>query len=170
MSPALRSDSAIGLAGHLLIALALSAATPGCRRTPDAPRAPHVEIRGHRWLVDVAMTAEDRYTGLSGRQHLPADVGMLFIYPRPEVLEFCMRGCLVPLDIAFIDSDLRVVRTHTMAVEPDRAGRVSYSSQRPAQYALEMAGGSLGRVGVRVGDRVRFSAEIPSPAKAEEGP
>jgi uncharacterized membrane protein (UPF0127 family) len=95
---------------------------------------------------------------------------MLFIYPRPEVLEFCMRGCVVPLDIAFINSDLRVVRMHTMAVEPDRAGRVSYSSQHPVQYALEVAGGSLGRLGVRVGDRVTFSAEIPSPAKAEEGP
>jgi len=160
----------MSLTRHILIALALSGAMRGCDRRPATPRASHVEIRGHRWFVDLALTVEDRYTGLSGRQHLPPDVGMLFVYPQANVLDFCMRGCVAEIDIAFIDADRRVVRLYTMAVEPDRAGRVSYSSHSPAQYALEVAGGSFRRVGVQVGDRVTFSAGIPPPAKAEAGP
>jgi len=156
-------------ARHIAIVAALLAAA-GCHRSPPRRKAPHVEIRGHRWFVDVAMTAEQRYHGLAGRQHLPQDVGMLFVYPEPQVLDFCMRGCLTPIDIAFIDRDLRVVQMHAMQVEPDQAGRVSYSSNVPAQYALEVAAGSLRTAGVRVGDRVTFSAGIPPATKAEGGP
>lgn len=157
-------------ARYIGIVVVMLCAAEGCRRTPPEPQAPYVEIRGRRWFVDVAMTVDDRYTGLSGRQHLPGDVGMLFIYPQPQVLDFCMRKCVIPIDIAFIDEDLRVVRTYTMQVEPGLGEQVSYSSEAPAQYALEVAGGSLRAAGVQVGDRVRFSREIPPAAKAEPGP
>ncbi len=95
---------------------------------------------------------------------------MLFIYPQPRILNFCMRGCVIPLDIAFIGADFRVVAIHTMAVEPDHLGRVSYSSSLPAQFALELPAGSLGRAGVRVGDKVIFAGNIPEAAKAQAGP
>ncbi|MCK4601100.1 MAG: DUF192 domain-containing protein, partial [Phycisphaerae bacterium] len=84
--------------------------------------------------------------------------------------KFWMQGCLIPLDVAFISSDKRVVKIHTMAVEPDLAGWNLYSSQVPAQYALEVSAGMFQRVGVRVGDAVTFSGDIPEAAKAEDGP
>jgi len=95
---------------------------------------------------------------------------MLFVYPSPKALDFCMRDCFIPLDIAFIDADLRVVVTYTMAVEPDRAGSVSYSSLRPAQFALELPAGALSRAGVRPGDKVVFSAQIHEAAKEADSP
>ena len=94
---------------------------------------------------------------------------MLFIYPTPQPLEFCMRVCVIPIDIAFIDGDLRVVSTHTMAVEPDLAGRVLYPSGPAAQYVLEVAAGALAKAGVKPGDRVILQ-NTPDAAKAELGP
>ena len=145
----------------------LAASVGGCRDKAEPAR---VVINGQTWFVDLATTREQRRTGLGGRSNLNDNVGMLFIYPRPEVLQFCMRGCLVSLDIAFIDADKRVVKIHTMPAEEDMIGRVTYSSESPAQYALETAAGSLARAGVRVGDLVTFVGDIPDATKAEDGP
>jgi uncharacterized membrane protein (UPF0127 family) len=91
---------------------------------------------------------------------------MLFIFEEPAILDFCMRDCCIPLDIAFMDSDRRVVAVHSMAVEADRAGRVKYSSQVPAQYALEVPAGALGRAGVTTGSVAVFSNMPSAAAKA----
>ncbi|MCD6303901.1 MAG: DUF192 domain-containing protein, partial [Planctomycetes bacterium] len=129
-----------------------------------------VTIRGHTWQVELAVTPEQRYRGLSNRKELPAGRGMLFVFETPQVLEFCMRQCLIPLDIAFIDENLRVVKTCTMAVEPYGFERAVYSSDRPAQYALEVPAGSLAAAGVAVGDTVRFSGIEAGAAKALSAP
>ncbi|KKK82793.1 hypothetical protein LCGC14_2799850 [marine sediment metagenome] len=79
----------------------------GCDDAPPAPATsvvPTVTIRGHAWRVEVAATPERRYRGLAGRRRLADDAGMLFVFAEPERLEFCMRGCLIDLDIAFIDA------------------------------------------------------------------
>ena len=74
------------------------------------------------------------------------------------------------LDIAFIASDLRVVKTCTMPVEPYGFEEKTYPSEFPAQYALEVAAGQLAAAGVKVGDKVEFSPGVPPAAKAAPGP
>lgn len=154
-------------AGAVVLCLVLSAAC-GCRSTK--PAAPQVTINDKSWFVSVAATAREQFEGLSGRSNLRDNEGMLFVYSSPQVLNFCMRSCSHPLDIAFIDADFRIVKIHTMQVEPDRLGRVNYSSEVPARFALEVAGGSLNRAGIKIGDKVFFSGDIPDATKAEDGP
>ena len=128
----------------------------GCDRNKET----YVTINGRRWHVELATTPERRFLGMSGRQDVPDGTGMLFIFRDSQPRAFVMRGCLVPLDIAFIDEGLRIVAIHTMAVEEDRAGRKKYRSGRPAKYALEVAAGALAQARVNVGDAVTFSAAI----------
>ena len=142
----------------LLAGLVVLGTCCGCQKAQPQPR---VVINGRGWLVDLARTPQEQYTGLGGRTHLSADVGMLFIFSEPRELTFCMRNCEIPLDIAFISEDLKVVSVQTMAVEPDRAGRVIYHSGAPAKYALEVAAGGLTGAGAKPGDTVRF-IDIPS--------
>jgi uncharacterized membrane protein (UPF0127 family) len=97
---------------------------------------------------------------MSGRQDVPPGTGMLFIFRDSQPRAFVMRGCLVPLDIAFIDEGLRIVAIHTMAVEPDGAGQKKYRSLKPAMYALEVAAGELSAAGVTVGDTATFSPAV----------
>lgn len=121
------------------------------------------------YIVELAMTRAQRAQGLMGRTELPADRGMLFIYPQPQPLNFWMRNCVIPIDILFLDAEGKVVNLHEMAVEPDRSGSVPYPSHVPAQYALELAGGTIEREGIKIGQRVEL-LDVPDPATAESGP
>ncbi|MBN1942524.1 MAG: DUF192 domain-containing protein [Phycisphaerae bacterium] len=149
--------------------LVLPWAVLGCgeNKSPPPEKA-QVRLGGRTWNVELAMTDSRRYAGLSGRRELPPDGGMLFVYPQEQKLSFCMRGCEIPIDIAFLDRNLRVVNLYEMAVEPDRLGRTSYLSHVPVLYALEVAGGALKRAGVRVGDRAEFFG-VPPAEQAEPG-
>ena len=151
----------------LAAATLLLAGPLSCRRKAGPAT---VIINGRGWVVDLAVTGQQRYEGLSGRRSLLEGTGMLFIFPDAKVREFCMRGCTIPLDIAFVGPDMRVVKIHTMTVEPDLAGRTAYSSDEPAQYALEVEGGSFEPAGVAVGQLVTFAGDIPEATKAEHGP
>ncbi|MCE5325758.1 MAG: DUF192 domain-containing protein [Planctomycetaceae bacterium] len=148
-------------AGAILIAAAMLAggcsepAQPSSRTVAGA--GPTAAVNGHVWRLELAQTYEQRYQGLGGRTSMADDAGMLFIYDNPQVLDFCMRGCFIDLDIAFLDEQGVVVATHTMKAESDRVGRVTYSSGQPAQYALEVAAGSLARHKVKVGSQIRIS-------------
>lgn len=154
------------LSAFVVIAMTLM---PGCKDAKCEPTET-VTVRGQSWLVELADTDDLRYQGLSDRESLPPGRGMLFLFPYPQRLDFCMRQCLIPLDIAFIDSDMRVVRMCTMEVEPYGLHEKEYTSVVPAQYALEVPKGALAAAGVQVGDLVEFSANMPAAAKAEPSP
>lgn len=140
------------------------------RRSRRGPVVGEVTLAGRTWRVEVAMSAHERYVGLGGRDRLEPGTGMLFVYPCPGETEFTMRGCVVPLDIAFLSADRRVVSMDTMAVEPDRAGRKPYRPAAPAQYIIEVPAGELAEAGVTVGERATFSRNIPFPLLADPRP
>jgi uncharacterized membrane protein (UPF0127 family) len=59
--------------------------------------------------VDVADTEAEQRRGLMGVEHLPADEGMAFVYEGSVEHTFWMKDTLIPLSIAFVDADGRVV-------------------------------------------------------------
>ena len=67
-----------------------------------------------------------------------------------------MKNTIIPLDIAYVDSQGKIVKTYTMAALDDRIGQ--YTSDAPARYAIEVNAGVWDRLGVTAGDRI----EIPS--------
>jgi hypothetical protein len=150
----------------LLVAAALSS---GCENRRKEPPPASVRIGGRTWTVELATTRQQRYAGLSGRTSLQPDKGMLFIYPQPAVMKFCMRGCSIPIDIVYIGADGRVLNVYEMQVEPGLSGLAEYSSHLPARYALELAGGTIRQAGIKVGDAVEFT-NVPPPSTAEAGP
>jgi len=151
-----------------LAVLCLLAGIVGCEGGDGDP--PRVRIGSAVWDVDIALNDAQRYRGLAGRAYLDESVGMLFMYPNAAPRAYCMRGCLIPLDIAFIDSDLRIVKIYTMAAERDRRGLVTYNCPVPAQYVLEVSAGALRRNGVIEGAKVVFLGNIPHATKAAPGP
>ncbi|MGD0282457.1 MAG: DUF192 domain-containing protein [Dissulfurispiraceae bacterium] len=117
-------------------------------------------IRYPTFTIELAITQEQHYRGLSYRPFIPVGHGMLFIYSEPQILTFCMRHCFISLDIAFIGSDMRIVGLATMLVETYGQETLKYSSPVPAQYALELNAGELLNCGVLEGDIVVFSGDL----------
>lgn len=132
-------------------------------------------IGGQRFRLEVAADPQAMHRGLGGRHVIPPLGGMLFVYPAPGPLAFVMRDCPIPIDVAFLDPDGRVVNVHTMGPEPPRrpgesaaayeARLPSYPSTGPAQYAVELAGGRFAELGVGPGDRIEIDfARLPRAA------
>ncbi|MGB7919942.1 MAG: DUF192 domain-containing protein [Desulfobacterales bacterium] len=116
-----------------------------------------VSVKGHNLTIELATTPETRSCGLSLRDSLPKNQGMLFVYAEPEVLTFWMKNTRMPLSIAFIDIAGRIVSIQKMNPFPPTT---VYASPVPALYALEVNQGWFEENGVGVGDAVEFSLPI----------
>ena len=103
--------------------------------------------------VEVADTPAKREMGLMYRRDLPADHGMLFIFPEESVLTFWMKNTPIPLDMIFIGSDLKIVGIVPEAAPFTLSAR---SVGKPSRYVLEINGGVARERGIGVGDTVRF--------------
>ena len=109
--------------------------------------------------AELATTPETRTHGLMERPSLPADQGMLFIFEVAQPLSFWMFNTLIPLDIIFADAGRRVTSI-SAAVPPCRPPSrcPTYSSHGPAQFVLEVNGGTVAKAGINVGDELRWTS------------
>lgn len=71
---------------------------------PGATHSPTNQLKiGEALLnIEVADTQGERNKGLSGREKLASDSGMLFIFETPKKYQFWMKGMKFPLDMIFI--------------------------------------------------------------------
>jgi uncharacterized membrane protein (UPF0127 family) len=104
--------------------------------------------------VEIADTPDEREQGLMGREHLPEDLGIVFLFEEPTTARFWMKDTLIPLSIAFYDDD-RVVAILDMP--PCHADPCpTYGPAVPYVGAVEANEGWFARSGVEVGDRVEL--------------
>jgi len=131
---------------------------------PTAPSAPDrsatvaiTSSDGTRTEVEVEIADDDaeRQRGLMERTALAENAGMLFVFEGEQALSFWMRNTLIPLSIAYIDAEGRIVDIQDM--QP--LDETSHPSAEPAQYALEVNQGFFAERGIEVGDEV----ELPNP-------
>lgn len=120
---------------------------------------PALDVGEHRVHVEIADEPAERSKGLMYRDTLGADDGMLFVYPDSQERSFWMHNTRIPLTIAYIDAEGRIVHLADMTPLSD----ASVPSNALAMYALEMNRGWFATHGVTVGTRV---TGLPSPATA----
>ncbi len=115
----------------------------------DLPTAT-LTIGGHKIVAEIASTQDQRSLGLMNRFSLQPDHGMLFVFERAEPLAFWMKNTYIPLSIAFIASDGRIVNIDDMKPQTED----SHWSKGPALYALEMKKGWFQERGIGAGAMV----------------
>jgi len=104
-------------------------------------------------VVEVARTPEARQLGLMHRQRLPEDMGMLFVFDTVGIYTFWMKDTYIPLSIAFITADGRIIDIQDM--EPLSLD-LHFPSQ-PIRFALEVNRSWFTRHDVKIGDTVYIS-------------
>jgi uncharacterized membrane protein (UPF0127 family) len=106
-----------------------------------------------RIQAELARTETERAQGLMYRTSLADGEGMLFVFERDQILSFWMKDTLIPLSIAFINYDGRILEIRDM--KPRDLSSVN--SNRSVRYALEVPQGWFERAGIRVGDRLHLN-------------
>ncbi|MGH8599622.1 MAG: DUF192 domain-containing protein [Burkholderiales bacterium] len=147
-----------------LLVAALALGCSACVASPTVPaHAPSVTLDGHRFSVEVATTPAEQEHGLMNRTSMPADHGMLFVFPQTAPLTFWMKNTLIPLDMLFFDDAHRLVAIQADALPCKADPCKLYPSNVPARYVLELNAGTAARIGTRKGDVIVFS-NLPSSA------
>ncbi len=103
-------------------------------------------------IAEVAATDDARSRGLSGRDQLGADRGMLFVFDRPAPQVFWMEGMRFPLDIIWIN-DGKVVDVAENVPVPEGPPTVLTPTSF-ATHVLEVNAGFAAQAGVRYGTDV----------------
>jgi uncharacterized membrane protein (UPF0127 family) len=107
--------------------------------------------------VEVAATKGQRAQGLMNRTSLPESQGMLFVYPAPAYFCMWMKNTLVPLSVAFIDGQGRVINIADMTPHTE----TNHCTERNATYALEVNRGWFAKHGVLPGSQILGLEKAP---------
>ena len=101
--------------------------------------------------AEIADTEELRTRGLMFRHFLPEDKAMLFDYQKPRPVAMWMKNTNISLDMLFIREDGTIA-----AIAQDTVPRSldTISVQEPVRGVLELAAGTVRRLGLRVNDKV----------------
>lgn len=137
------SRPAVGLAALLLYVLI------GIGWLVWASRQPvPISVGGYPLLVEIADNPKERAIGLSGRESVPDDHGMLFVFEAADYHTFWMKDTHVPLTVAFIDGRGQIVDIQDMTP----LSLDYHQAAAPAFCALEVNQGWFPARGIGIGD------------------
>ncbi|WP_086476280.1 MULTISPECIES: DUF192 domain-containing protein [Arenibacter] len=103
--------------------------------------------------IEIAESEYETATGLMYRESMEANQAMLFVFEDVAMRSFYMKNTAIPLDILYIDEDLKIVSFQKNARPFDETG---LSSQFPAKYVLEINAGKSDEWGLKVGDHIKY--------------
>jgi len=84
--------------------------------------------------AEVASTVSSQQLGLMYRKSMPEQNGMLFVFEQKAGHCFWMKNTLLPLSIAFIDDEGKIVNIEEMKPQSEE----NHCPLKPIRYALEM--------------------------------
>jgi uncharacterized membrane protein (UPF0127 family) len=141
-----------------ILALALVLGAVACSSSPTTPATvtTNVVFPGGTITAEIAALSTTRANGLMNVTTLGANSGMLFVWASdqvPSICAFWMKDTPLPLSIAFIDANMKVINVDEMAAETT----VYHMPTSNCRYALEANQGWMTAHGVVAGTTVSFA-------------
>lgn len=140
------------------ILLALLGIAAAASALADLPR---MELTAGFYRIDAEVVADQpsRMQGLMNRRSMGGQQGMLFVFPQLATHCMWMRNTLIPLSVAFIDEQGRILNIEDM--EPQTED--NHCAARPARFALEMNKGWFAQKGIKPGTKLGGLDRAPAP-------
>jgi len=128
---------------------------------PVSAQMPRIDLSAgfHRIEAEVAADQPNRMQGLMMRKSMPANQGMLFVFPHAERHCMWMRNTFLPLSVAFLDDQGRILNIENMQPQTEN----NHCAAAPARFALEMNRGWFADKGIKPGQRIGGLEKAPAP-------
>jgi uncharacterized membrane protein (UPF0127 family) len=137
----------------LILFMALILVAAGCNRTQQISS---LTIGNKNLTIEIAQTPDERSKGLSNRDSLPENHGMLFDFETSGRHGFWMKDTRFPLDFIWI-MDGKVIEI-TPNVQPQLGvpdqQLITYLPDQPVDMVLEVNAGWVAKNGIKIGDSV----------------
>jgi uncharacterized membrane protein (UPF0127 family) len=145
----------------LMILLALSLGGCNSKPKPNAPAPQKLDeitmtLGGKPFQIEIADDEPEQQMGLMFRDSMPADHGMIFVFPEEEHRGFWMKNTRIPLDILYLDSQGTIVSIKSM--KPYDLTEVP--SDKPAQFAIELNEGMARSLKLKTGDKIAIPQKL----------
>ena len=140
----------------IILALGWILLSVGCQpkateTTPFGLRVAQLKVSNVPVTAEIADTPQASENGLMFRDSLPEDHGMLFIFDQPKKASFWMKNTKIPLSIAYIDSNGKILEIKSMNPLDET---IAASDSDKVAYALEVNQGWFARHGVSSGTKI----------------
>ena len=103
--------------------------------------------------IEIADNDEKRTQGLMWRRTMEDNKGMLFIFDDETLLSFWMKNTYMSLDILFVNKSREIV---TIWNNTNPLSNKDLSSDRPAQFVVEVNAGFCYTYKIETGDKIEF--------------
>lgn len=131
---------------------------------PNASSTPEIEpslattslkLGNQEFVVELAVTPEEKERGLSGRAALAPRAGLLFVWSDPQIPSFWMKDMNFPIDIIWLNAEQKIVGINKH-VAPNTFPK-TFSPSGPVQFVLEVNAGASDENNLKIGDLIHFS-------------
>lgn len=114
------------------------------------------QINNQTFKVEVAKTETERQMGLSGKESLSSDQGMLFVFDNPDYHSFWMKDMKFPIDIIYLSGEkvVTVVENAEPPISPSE-NLVIYQPEEKADRVLEVSAGTVQKYKITKGSVVK---------------
>jgi len=110
-----------------------------------------ISLNGKEYQVEIARTSSQKAIGLSNRNSLCPNCGMIFLFNWDTSLPFWMKDTLIPLDMIWINSRNQI--TDIITATEIKSLKILQNTQ-PAKYVLELNAYDAQKLGLHVGDTI----------------
>lgn len=125
-------------------------------KNSDLVNPPKAVLGERSFTVAIADEASEQMQGLSGKEKLSKDRGMLFVFEKPDYYSFWMKEMKFPLDIIFIKGN-KIVKIYSNVPAPkNNEGLPVYQTPNPSDKVLEINAGLSNEYGFKEGQTVEF--------------
>ena len=113
-----------------------------------------IKIGNTNYNIELATTIAQKTKGLSGRNTLCKNCGMLFTFGFETNLPFWMKDTLIPLDMIWLDKNGKIVDIQTIT---ETNSTKIYQNKSPAQFVIELNANDSQKLNLKIGDIVNLS-------------
>ena len=127
-----------------------------CARKDDA--VCKIDVNGEELNLTVAYSPKKQEKGLMFVEKLPKNTGMIFVYDNEQFMTFWMKNTLIPLSIAFVKANGKIVNIYDMYPEPYASdySLTRYASSEKVMYAIEVPLHWFREHNIKVGDTLNI--------------